>query len=66
MSQDIEDIPSPRLGVRDFCVAGVGVVFRAGSWQASGGLVVAVRVAGELSQQLTGGGVDDPDVQVLD
>jgi len=34
--------------------------------RASGGLVVAVRVEGELAEKLAGGGVDDPDVQVLD
>ena len=37
-----------------------------GSGRPSGGLVVAVGVEGELAQELAGGGVDDPDVQVLD
>jgi hypothetical protein len=34
-------------------------------WPA-GGLVVAAGVEGELAQQFAGGGVDDPDVEVLD
>jgi hypothetical protein len=34
-------------------------------WPA-GGLVVAVGVEGELAQELAGGGVDDPDVEVAD
>ena len=36
------------------------------SWGPSGGLVVLVRVEGELAEQFAGGGVDDADVQVLD
>jgi hypothetical protein len=31
----------------------------------AGGLVVAVRVEGELAEESAGGGVDDPDVEVL-
>jgi hypothetical protein len=30
----------------------------------AGGLVVAVGVEGEVAEELAGGGVDDPDVQV--
>src|SRR5262249_8586509 len=37
-----------------------------GSGWPSGGLVVAGRVEGELAEQVAGGGVNDPDVQVLD
>jgi hypothetical protein len=37
-----------------------------GSGWASGGLVVAVGVEGELAEQFAGGGVDDPDVEVAD
>jgi hypothetical protein len=36
------------------------------TWRPPGGLVVAVWVEGGLAQELAGGGVDDPDVQVLD
>src|SRR5215472_9413569 len=32
----------------------------------TGALVDAVRVEGELAEELAGGGVDDPDVEVLD
>jgi hypothetical protein len=37
-------------------------------WSAglAGGLVDAAGLEGELVQELAGGGVDDPDVQVLD
>lgn len=31
----------------------------------AGGLVVAVRVEGEFAEDLSGGGVDDPDVKAL-
>ena len=37
---------------------------RGSGW--AGGLVVLVRVEGELAEQFAGGGVDDADVQVLD
>jgi hypothetical protein len=42
------------------------VVFRAGAWWPAGGLEVPGGVDGELAEQFAGGGVDDPDVQVLD
>jgi hypothetical protein len=60
MSQDIEDTPNPW--------SGFGVLVSRGVPGAGpgGGLVVAARVEGELAQELAGGGVDDPDVQVLD
>jgi hypothetical protein len=32
----------------------------------AGGLVVAAGVEGEFAEQFAGGGVDDPDVQILD
>jgi hypothetical protein len=51
------------IRVRD---VGVLRVFRVGSGQAVGGLVVAVGVEGEFAEELAGGGVDDPDVQVVD
>src|SRR5215471_7766318 len=51
-------------GVADFAVAAWCPGRRPG--RASGGLVVAVRVEGELAEKLAGGGVDDPDVEVLD
>jgi hypothetical protein len=66
MSQDIEDTPNLRLGFGVSCSAGwSGCAFR-GSWRPSGGLVVAGGVEGEVAEELTGGGVDDADVQVLD
>jgi hypothetical protein len=37
-----------------------------GSWRPAGGLVVPGGVDDKLAQELAGGGVDDPDVQVLD
>src|SRR5262249_43975680 len=37
-----------------------------GSWWSAGGLVVAVRVDGQVAQGFSGGGVDDGDVEVLD
>ena len=58
--------PDLRLG---FGVAGFAAVVWCsgwGAWRPPGGLVVAVRVEGELAQELAGGGVDDADVQVLD
>jgi len=40
--------------------------FRFGSGWSPGGLVAAIRVDDQLSQEFAGSGVDDPDVQVLD
>jgi hypothetical protein len=37
-----------------------------GSFECSGGLVVAAGVEGEFAQQFAGGRVDDSDLQVLD
>lgn len=37
-----------------------------GSVGCSGGLVVAVGVEDELAEEFSGGGVDDPDLEVLD
>ena len=41
-------------------------VFRGASWWSSGGLIVAGGVEQELADDLTGGSVDDGDVEVLD
>src|SRR6185437_6006919 len=61
MSQDIEDTRTHDLGFGVSCFAGwPGCVCR-GSLGPAGGLVVAGGVQGELS----GGGVDDADVEVL-
>src|SRR3954466_12499886 len=40
--------------------------FAGGAGGAAGGLVVLAGVEDEVAEQLAGGGVDDPDVQVLD
>ena len=40
--------------------------FSGGSFGCSGGLVVAVRVEDEVAEELSGGGVDDADLEVLD
>src|SRR5215470_6918891 len=62
MSQDIGMTPNPRSG---FGVAGFsGWCCRAG--RVAGGLVDPGGVEGELAEEFAGGGVDDPDVQVLD
>ena len=37
-----------------------------GSFGCSGGLVVPVRVEDEVAEELSGGGVDDADLEVLD
>ena len=37
-----------------------------GAWWSAGGLVVAGGVEDEFAEELTGGGVDDPDVQGVD
>ena len=63
MSQDIEETLNPYLG--SGCLVG-GVVLGGGPGGCAGGLVVAGGVEGELAEEFAGGGVDDPDVQVLD
>ena len=40
--------------------------FRLGAGWPAGGLVVPARIEDQLAEQFAGGGVDDPDVQVLD
>jgi hypothetical protein len=54
--------PDPQRGFGSL-VTGPG--FWAAAW-VTGELVVAVRVEGGLAEQFAGGGVDDPDVRVLD
>ena len=62
MSQDIGDTRTceSRFGCRSF----LGLL----SWPfgCAGGLVVASGVEDQFAQQFAGGGVDDPDVEVLD
>jgi hypothetical protein len=66
ISQHIEDTPNPRFRVRGVWVCGAVLVCRAASGWSAGGLVVAVRIEGEVAEEFAGGGVDDADVQVLD
>jgi hypothetical protein len=56
MSQDIGMALNPHW-VRAFSVWGLGV---------AGGLVVAGGVGYEFAQEFAGGGVDDPNVEVVD
>ena len=62
MSQDIGD--SRTCDCRSGCCSFRGL--RVGPLGASGGLVVAAGVEDQVAEELAGGGVDDPDLEVLD
>ena len=64
ISRDRND-PEPTSGFGVLGRRGRGGSGR-GSWRAAGGLVVAGGIEGEVAEEFVGGGVDDPDVQVLD
>ena len=59
ISREIGDSPDPRLWVWAAVIFGW-------AFGCSGGLVVLGGVEDELAEELTGGGVDHADVQVLD
>lgn len=54
--------PDPRLWVRLLFFRG----WLGGAFGCSGGLVVVGGVDGEFAEEFPGGGVDDPDVEVVD